>query len=158
MQIEPNLVSQTEIKPLKRTRPSSSYNGELETDLENLDINSSFRHKTRQDLEKKLSSGEMIPRKQVKIDSDTESDVSLEPGEIPEQLGDFDLAAQIFGALPDMGVKENRLIEHEPEEFIEHFLTSEDAFIRELDIPERLQSSLKNREYPNEAEINLEVD
>ncbi|CAG9322903.1 unnamed protein product [Blepharisma stoltei] len=145
--------------PQKRLRPAHASESDLKESLENLDLNSSIRSKTRAELEQKLFSDEAIPRKQAKIASDTESDVSMEPGEIPEHLGEnFDVAAEIFGPAPEPGQAEARKIEFEPYDYISQYGTAEDIMLKQLDIPERLQISLKNREYPTEAELNLEEE
>lgn len=152
-------------KPIKRRRIKKI--GEIdEEDLElvqeNLGRSFDIRAKNRESLEKSLFA-EDIPRKMRKIyESETESEMSIDldaeeqPGHMSENL---ELAASIFGHVPESHIeRESRPMIYEPHEIKEQYATSEAAIIKDIDIPERLQISLKNREHPSEHELSQETE
>ena len=101
---------------------------------------------------------EEIPEKKLKAIK-SESEESLEPGEIPDIYNEsVQLAASIFGTSSIKASVEEKRMDFEPAERREKYIRSEDDVIRELDMPERLQVVFKDRETPSESEIAVESE
>lgn len=142
----------------KRRRLRKHDDEDQELIAENLKLHNRTRYPTASDIQRALAEEEEGPLPPPQSESDSEG--SVEPGEIPEGYNEnrLSLAATIFGYDSIPVPEDNNSLVFDPSEYKEHYMTTEDERIKEIDEPERLQFWFANREQFSEAELDRETE